>query len=54
MLVLYVGSYLVVPLVIPALLKLFLVMAFTFIGAFAIYELVIRRVKFLRPLFGLK
>ena len=54
MLVLYVGSYLVVPLGIPALLKLFLVMAFTFIGAFAIYELVIRRVRFLRPLFGVK
>jgi len=54
MLVLYVGSYLLVPLEIPALLKLFLVMAFTFIGAFAIYELVIRRVRFLRPLFGLK
>ena len=54
MIVLYVGSYLVVPLAIPALLKLFLVMAFTFIGAFAIYEFVIRRVRFLRPLFGLK
>jgi len=54
MLVLYVGSYLMIPLGIPALLKLFLVMAFTFIGAFAIYEFILRRVRFLRPLFGVK
>ena len=54
MIFLYVGSYLIVPLGIPALLKLFMVMAFTFTGSFTIYELVIRRVSFLRPLFGLK
>ena len=54
MIVLYVGSYLLVPLEIPALLKLFLVMAFTFSGSFALYELIIRRVVFLRPLFGMK
>jgi len=54
MIFLYVGSYLIVPLEISALMKLFLVMAFTFIGSFACYELIVRRISFLRPLFGLK
>jgi hypothetical protein len=54
MIFLYVGSYLIVPLEISALVKLFLVMAFTFIGSFACYELIVRRIAFLRPVFGLK
>ncbi|TFH25483.1 MAG: acyltransferase [Bacteroidia bacterium] len=54
MIFLYVGSYLIVPLEISALVKLFLVMAFTFIGSFACYELIVRRIPFLRPVFGLK
>ena len=54
MIFLYVGSYLIVSLEISALLKLFLVMIFTFAGCFAFYELIVRRVRFLRPLFGVK
>jgi len=54
MLFLYLGSYLIVPVGIPALIKLFLITAFTFAGCFMFYEFIVRRVKFLRPLFGLK
>jgi glucan biosynthesis protein C len=54
MIFLYVGSYLIVPLELPALAKLFLVVAFTFAGCFVAYEFIVRRIKFLRPLFGLK
>jgi peptidoglycan/LPS O-acetylase OafA/YrhL len=54
MIFLYVGSYLIVPLEIPALVKLFMVLAATFIGSFACYEFIIRRVSILRPVFGLK
>ena len=53
MIFLYLGSILILPLEIPTILKFILVIAFTFIGCFALYEL-IRRVSFLRPLFGLK
>ncbi len=53
MIFLYLGSVLILPLEIPTLVKFILVIAFTFIGCFALYEL-IRRVPFLRPLFGLK
>ena len=35
-------------------LQFVLVIAFTFLGCFLTYELLVRRVKFLRPLFGLK
>jgi len=54
MIFLYIGSYLIVPLGIPSLLKLSLVTAFTFTGCFVFYDLILRRVHFLRPLFGLK
>ena len=54
MLFLYVGSYLIVPLEVPVLIKLLLVLTFTFAGSFACYEFLIRRMKILRPLFGLK
>jgi peptidoglycan/LPS O-acetylase OafA/YrhL len=51
---LFLGSYLIVPQEIHALLKLFLVTVFTFTASFIAFELIIRRVGFLRPLFGLK
>jgi peptidoglycan/LPS O-acetylase OafA/YrhL len=54
MIILYLGSYLILPLEIPTILKFISLVAFTCIGCFAIYELIIRRVPFLRPLFGLK
>ncbi len=53
MIFLYVGSYLIVPLGIPSSVKLILLVLFTFAGCFAMYELVIRRVRILRPLFGM-
>ena len=53
MIFLYLGSVLILPLEIPTILKFILVIAFTFIGCFALYEL-IRRVPFLRPLIWFK
>ncbi len=54
MIFLYMGTFLIIPLDIPAVLKFILVVAFTGIGCFALYELIIRRIKIIRPLFGLK
>ncbi|MEA3462156.1 MAG: acyltransferase family protein, partial [Bacteroidota bacterium] len=54
MIFLYLGSWLLVPLQIPIYLKLVGVMVITFTGCFVFYEFLIRRVRFLRPLFGLK
>ena len=54
MIFLYLGSFFIVPLGIPVFLKLLLVVTFTFTGCFAFYELIVRRVGILRPLFGLK
>jgi len=54
MIFLFVGSYLILPLAIPAFLKFVLIVIFTSLGCFAVYEWIIRRVDFLRPLFGLK
>jgi hypothetical protein len=51
---LYLGSYLFFPMDMPVVLKLILVITVTFLGCFVMYEFVIRRVRFLRPLFGLK
>lgn len=54
MLFLYAGSYLIFPLGIPTPIKFVLIVAFTMLGCFALYDLIIKRVAFLRPLFGLK
>jgi len=54
MVLLYLASSFVFPLDIPAFLKFILVTAFTFIGCFVVYEFVLRRIKFVRILFGLK
>jgi len=51
---LYLGGYLILPLSLDIFLKFILIVAFTFIGCFVTYELLIRRINFLRPLFGLK
>lgn len=53
MIFLYAGAFLILPLDIPIVLQLILVTAFTGAGCFISYEF-IRRVPFLRPLFGLK
>ena len=54
MIFLYIGSFLILPLGIPTILKFILIVLFTGIGCFAFYDLIIKRVRFLRPLFGLK
>ena len=54
MIMLYLGSLLIFPLGIAAPLQFGLLLLFTVIGCFALYELVIRRINFIRPLFGLK
>ncbi len=54
MVFLYLGSFLIFPLEIPSILKFIFVIAFTSIGCFVFYEFVIKRIGFLRPLFGLK
>lgn len=50
---LYLGSLLIFPLEIPVQLKFVLVLLFTVVGCFLAFE-IIRRIKYLRPLFGLK
>lgn len=47
-------SYYLLPLPLPAILKLFLLLAGTFGVSLLIYEYVIRRLKWIRPLFGMK
>ncbi|WP_192349506.1 acyltransferase [Algoriphagus sp. Y33] len=53
MLFLYLGSLWVFPLVIPVQLQVGLVLLVTFAGSFGAFEL-IRRIPFIRPLFGIK
>lgn len=54
MVFLYLSSFLIFPLEIPSILKFVLVIAFTSVGCFTFYEFMIRRIRILRPLFGLK
>ncbi len=51
---LFLASLLIFPLEIEVHLKFILVLAFTVIGCFTFYEFIIRRIKIIRPLFGLK
>ncbi|MBD8489201.1 acyltransferase family protein [Echinicola sp. CAU 1574] len=54
MFVLYSGAVIILPLGIPVMLKYISITVFTTIGSCLIYEFIIRRIGFLRPLFGLK
>lgn len=54
MIFLYLGSWLLFPLEISAMAKFVALIAFTLIGCFGTYEFVVRRMKIVRPLFGLK
>jgi hypothetical protein len=54
MIFLYLGAFLILPLEVAEILQLLLIVLFTLTGCFITYELVIRRIRFLRPLFGLK
>jgi hypothetical protein len=54
MVFLFLGSMLLFPLALDIRLQFILLLLFTFAGCFSVYELIIRRIKFVRPLFGLK
>jgi len=54
MFVMYFGALLILPLNINPWLQLLGVIVFTFAVCYILYEFLIRRVWFLRPLFGLK
>lgn len=54
MFVLFAGAMLILPLKIPALIQFVAITVFTVVGCFLIYEFIIRRIRILRPLFGLK
>lgn len=54
MIFLYLSSYFILPLSISTFAKFVIIILFTGVGCFAFYELLIKRIKFLRPLFGLK
>ncbi len=54
MFVLYAGAMIILPLEVPTFMKFILITTFTFLLCFLIYEFIIRRIGFLRPLFGLK
>lgn len=54
MVFLFLGSLLIFPLDIDVHLQFILVVLFTGVGCFVTYEFIIRRVNFIRPLFGLR
>ena len=54
MVFLYLASYYVMPLNISVVLKFIIVITFTFTGSIVTYDLLLRRINFIRPLFGLK
>ncbi|WP_419211101.1 acyltransferase family protein [Maribacter sp. X9] len=54
MFVLYTGAMLILPLAIPVTLKLISVIAYTGLSCYLIFEFIIKRIGFVRPLFGLK
>jgi len=54
MFVLYAGAMIILPLEIPVILKFISILLFTGTVCYLIYEFIIRRISFLRPLFGLK
>lgn len=54
MIFLYLGSFLILPLGWPTFVKFLAIAVFTGIGCFAMYDLIIKRIPFIRPLFGLR
>lgn len=54
MFVLYFAAMLILPLELPILLKFVLIVTFTGVACYLLYEFIIKRIGFLRPLFGLK
>ncbi len=54
MFALYAGAMIILPLEISPVMKFIVITVFTFGVCYIIYEFIIRRISFLRPLFGLK
>jgi glucan biosynthesis protein C len=54
MIFLYWASYLILPLDLPLELNLILIILLTFINCYVTYEIFIKRIGFIRPLFGMK
>ncbi|MGB5895398.1 MAG: hypothetical protein WBG58_14570, partial [Ignavibacteriaceae bacterium] len=54
MIFLYLASFIILPLNLSLELNLIMIILLTFIGCFLSYDLIIKRIGFLRPLFGLK
>ena len=54
MMFLYAASYVIFPLDVGVILKFILVATLTFVGSLGFYEFIIKRVAWMRPLFGLK
>ena len=54
MIFLYLASFIILPLNLPLELNLILIILLTFIGCFVTYDLIIKGIGFLKPLFGLK
>ncbi len=54
MIFLSLGSWLIFPLDIPVPIQFILVLLFTTLGCFIVYEFIIRRINIIRPLFGVK
>jgi len=54
MIFLFWASYFILPLNLSLEVNLFLIILLTFIGSYGTYELIIKRIGFIRPLFGLK
>src|SRR5690606_19829144 len=54
MIFLSLGSLLIFLLDVAAPVQFILILLFTCIGCFSVYEFIIRRVSFIRPLFGVK
>ncbi|MEP1032670.1 acyltransferase [Ekhidna sp.] len=54
MIFIYIGCYVLFPMNVSSFGTFIIVNIFTFVGSMMMYELLIRRVRFLRPLFGLQ
>ena len=54
MVFLYLAAYFILPMEFSLEVKFIFIVLLTFIGCFGTYELFIRRLKFIRPMFGLK
>lgn len=54
MIFLYAATYFIIPLSIPVIFKIIIIIIITSTACFLFYEFFVRRIKYIRPLFGLK